>query len=40
MQMDTVRFGSVEVDENKLIIFADGIPGLEEYKKYSLLQFE
>ena len=40
MQIDTVRFGSVEIDEAKLIIFDEGIPGLEEYRKYSLLQFE
>ena len=40
MQVDTLRFGTVEVDENKLIIFNDGIPGLEQYKKYALLQFE
>jgi len=40
MQIDTLRFGPVEVDENKLIIFNDGIPGLEQYQKYALLQFE
>jgi len=40
MQIETVRFGPVEVDENKLITFGEGIPGLEEYRKYALLQFE
>jgi len=30
----------VEVDEEKIISFNDGIPGLEQYRKYSLLQFE
>ena len=40
MQIDTLRFGPVEVDETKFIIFKEGIPGLEEFKKYSLLQFE
>jgi len=40
MQIDTMRFGLVEVDVTKLITFEDGIPGLEEYKKYALLQFE
>jgi len=40
MQIETVRFGPVEVDENKLITFGGGIPGLEEYSKYALLQFE
>ena len=40
MQIDTLRFGMVEVDENKIITFGDGIPGLEQYQKYALLQFE
>jgi len=40
MQIDTIRFGTVEVDETKIILFEDGIPGLEEYKKYALLHFE
>jgi len=40
MQIETVRFGPVDVDENKLITFGAGIPGLEEYRKYALLQFE
>ena len=40
MQINTVRFGLIDVDESKLILFEEGIPGLEEYKKYALLQFE
>ena len=40
MQIETLRFGLVEVDEKKLIRFEDGIPGLEEYKRFTLLQFE
>jgi len=40
MQIDTLRFGTVEVDENKVIEFGDGVPGLEQYRKYALLQFE
>ena len=40
MQVETLRFGAVEVDEKKIIVFDDGIPGLEQYKKYALLQFE
>jgi len=40
MQIDTIRFGTVDVDEKKIIEFHDGIPGLEEYHKYALLQFE
>lgn len=40
MQIDTLRFGLVEIDEKKAIDFGEGIPGLEQYHKYSLLQFE
>ena len=40
MQIDTIRFGTVDIDETKLITFSDGIPGLEEYCRYALLQFE
>ena len=40
MQIDTVRFGPVEIDEKKLISFEGGIPGLDEYRVYALLQFE
>ena len=40
MQIETVRFGSVEIDEAKLITFHEGIPGLEDYRNYALLQFE
>lgn len=40
MQIETLRFGTVEVDPKKLINFSDGIPGLEQYRKYALLQFE
>ena len=40
MRIDTIRFGEVEIDETKLVTFAAGIPGLEEYHNYALLQFE
>jgi len=40
MQLDTLRFWQVEVDEEKAILFSDGIPGLEQYRNYALLQFE
>ena len=40
MQIDTIRFGSVEVDETRLITFEEGIPGLEDYTRFALLQFE
>ena len=40
MQIDTIRFGQVDIDETKLINFAEGMPGLEEYHDYALLRFE
>jgi len=40
MQIDTLRFGTVTVDKEKLLRFEEGIPGLEQYKDYALLQFE
>jgi len=40
MQIETLRFGPVEVDIEKMVEFDEGIPGLEQYKKYALLQFE
>ena len=40
MQLDTIRFGQVDIDESKLITFDEGIPGLDEYQQYALLQFE
>lgn len=40
MQISTTRFGTVEVDETKLVLFSDGLPGLEEYKNFVILQVE
>lgn len=40
MQIETLRFGMVEIDDTKLLTFDDGIPGMEDYKTYALLQFE
>lgn len=38
MQISTVRFGTVEIDENKILFFHGGLPGLEEYKEFVILQ--
>ena len=40
MQIDTVRFGTVDIDENKTIFFYEGIPGLEDNRRYALLNLE
>ena len=38
MQIPTARFGTVEVDGSKVLCFADGLPGLDEYKEFVILQ--
>lgn len=40
MQLDTIRFGTVEIEDEKILKFPDGIPGLEEYKRFAVLQFD
>ena len=40
MEIDTLRFGSLTVDENKLLRFKKGLPGLEECREFAILQFE
>ena len=40
MQIETIRFGAMEVDDGKLLEFDEGIPGLEEFRKFALLRFE
>jgi flagellar assembly factor FliW len=34
MNLKTSNFGVIEVEEDKIITFKDGIPGFEQYKKY------
>ncbi len=40
MQVNTTRFGSVEVKEEQFINFPWGIPGFEELKQYVLLEYK
>lgn len=40
MEIETVRFGKVEINDNKILEFSNGLPGLEEYKYFAVLQFE
>lgn len=40
MLFETLRFGTVEIDEKKFLLFQEGIPGLEEHKKFAILQFD
>ena len=37
MKVDTRYFGEVEIAEEKIIHFEQGIPGFEEYKEYTIL---
>ncbi|SDJ22311.1 flagellar assembly protein FliW [Salimicrobium halophilum] len=36
MQIETAYFGEVTIDEDKMITFKDGLPGLESHKKFAL----
>ncbi len=40
MQVDTSRFGLIEVEEKELITFPWGIPGFENLKNFVLLEYK
>lgn len=40
MKISTRFFGEIEIDENKIISFPEGIPGFEELTKFLLLDIE
>lgn len=40
MIIDTKFFGEIDIDENKIIYFKEGIPGFEDFKKYILLDID
>lgn len=40
MRIKTKFFGEIEINEEKIISFPDGIPGFEEYKKFIILDPE
>jgi len=40
MQVDTTRFGIIEIEERELIDFPWGIPGFEHLKSYVLLEYK
>ena len=37
MRINTRYFGTVDLDDDKVIVFDDGLFGFEEYKKYALI---
>lgn len=40
MLIDTARFGQLEVDDSKIVVFKDGLPGFEQLTKFILLSPE
>jgi len=40
MQLETVNFGVVELDEKEIIYFPEGLPGFEENRKFALLGYD
>jgi flagellar assembly factor FliW len=40
MQVDTTRFGKIEIAEKELITFPWGVPGFEQLKSYVLLEYK
>lgn len=40
MILSSVRFGEIEIDEKKIIAFPQGIPGLEEIKRFTLIHHD
>ncbi len=40
MRIKTTQFGEIDIDDNKMITFKEGIPGFETLKQYVLLEDE
>lgn len=40
MKLNTSRFGEIEVNEEEIITFSDGLFGFEDIKKYIIFQME
>jgi flagellar assembly factor FliW len=40
MEINTLRFGQLTVDDKKLLRFKNGLPGLEDCREFAILQFE
>jgi flagellar assembly factor FliW len=37
MLLNTLRFGVIEIEEDKIVTFSQGIPGFEQFKTYIML---
>ena len=40
MIIESRRFGEIEIDENKIISFPQGLPGLEDTKRFTLIRHD
>ena len=40
ISVPSISFGDLEIEENKIYTFAQGIPGIKNCSKYTLLDFE
>lgn len=40
MKINTTRFGTIEIEENKIIFFPLGIPGFDNLKRYALIDYK
>ena len=40
MKLDTRHFGEIDIDESKIILFEDGLPGFRHLKKFALFHDE
>lgn len=40
MNINTTRFGEIDIDENKIITFPNGIPGFADLKRYVLIDYK
>lgn len=40
MELETTRFGKLEVDEEEIITFEDGLYGFEDNKRFTLVADE
>lgn len=40
MKLCTTRFGQLEIQENDIYVFPNGIPGFEEHRQFALIEVE
>lgn len=40
IRFETIRFGTLEVEEDRIISFPEGIPGFSELRRYVLLDYK